>query len=302
MKGTAQGGAISFTVADGESYRNREQLYYADEGAWNRLYGGRLADGNLLVCWNRVSRVLSSGQEEEQDPELGTLYWPYETYRYDLMVSLLDAAGTPLDTVALATELTGSRGTLFAGPLAPPLLLADGRAVLCLNLQNGHPAAGRAARLVAVEAGKMVLQEAPEVFLEEARWEKLADVEGDSILARVTAWGDTGPRAMDRFRPQLAYYRMRGDRVTRLYRADCPGETVSTAQAGSYHWNAEWSAAGRVLVFGGRWSPRAGDLVRLVARWESGYREGTAGESYAGLCVRGTDQNGTFGLMAPGEA
>jgi hypothetical protein len=95
---------------------------------------------------------------------------------------------------------------------------------------------------------------------------------------------------------------MSGDRVTRLYRADCPGETVSTAQAGSYHWNAEWSAAGRVLVFGGRWSPRAGDLVRLVARWESGYREGAAGESYAGLCVRGTDQNGTFGLMAPGEA
>lgn len=301
MEGTVSGSGITFTVADGSTYLNREPLYHATEEGCNALCGARMADGSLLVCWNRVNRILTSGQEQEEDPELGTLYWPYETYTYDVLLSLLDKNGTPLDTVTLAQEVSGALGTRFAGPLAQPLLLADGRAAVFYNLRNDHAAQGRAAWLVSAENGKLVLADAPEVFLQEHRWEKLAAVGSDSILARVTAWGDTGTRSKDRFRPQLTYYRMTGDKITELYSADCLGEAQTADQSGSYTWSACWSAAGRTLVFGGRWSGRPGWLIRLVARWDSGYRTGLAGESYAGLCLLASDGTGAFGLCAPEE-
>ena len=301
MKGTVAGSAISFSVADGSSYRNKEQLYHATEEGYNKLYGGKLADGNLLICWNRVNQILDSGEEEEEDPDLGTLYWPYETYTYDLMVSLLDPNGVQLDTVTLAQSIGGSRSTLFAAPLAAPLVLADGRALLQLNLQNNQLSGGRAAKLVTVTGGKLTLTDAPAEFLQSTRWERLAAVGSDSILARVTAWGDTGVRSKDRFRPQLTYYRLSGDTLTALYSADCLGDAQSAGYEGSFYWTAEWSAAGHILVFGGRWSPRRDYLCRLVARWESGYRPGTAGEQYAGLCGRPSGADGYFGLIAPGN-
>ena len=87
-----------------------------------------------------------------------------------------------------------------------------------------------------------------------------------------------------------------------LYAADCLGQTQTASYEASFYWMAEWSAAGAMLVFGGRWSPSRDNLSRLLGKWESGYRNGAPGETYVGLCGADSNEAGVFSLIAPQEA
>lgn len=303
MKGQIADGAITFTVLDSTRYQNIEQLVHASEDAYNKLFGCRLADGSLLMCWNQVTRILTSGEEEEYDEDLGmTLYWPYETFLYDLFLTRLDKNGAHVETMTLAQGIEGARSTMMAGPLDDLIPLPDGRALLQVNLSNNHTAAGRKACLVTVGDSGLLLEEGPQIFRDTVHWELLDRAEGDPVLARVTAWGTGGVKTSDAFRPQLEFYRLQGSEMVLLYKSECVGVTHTAGYSGSFYWQAEWSAAGRCLVFGGRWSPNRDELSRLLARWESGYRCGKAGEQYAGLCGRSSGADGVFGLIAPAEA
>ena len=300
VKGEISEGGIVFTVLENAIYQNLEALTHTNEDDYNKMYGGKLPDGKSLVCWNRVSKILTSGEEEEYNADLGmTLYWPYETYTYDLYLSLLDENGATLDTVALAEGINGSRSTLFAGALDDIITLSDGRALLQVNIENNQTSVGRKAKFVSIVDDKLELSDAPAIFTKTVHWEQLDNASADSIIARVTAWGNVGTKISDAFRPQMEVYRLSGDTMTLLYSADAIGVTQTASYEASFYWLGEWSAAGKTLVFCGRWSPTRTNNSRLIAKWDAGYRAGAAGEQYVGLCGRASDSDGVFGLIAP---
>lgn len=258
--------------------------------------------------WTQVTKRLTSGEEEEIREDGSIIYWPYETFVYDAFLSLLTPEGVICQTVTMAADQQGSRSRSFACNDSPMLLLADGRVWMRYCVADNRPAAQRHATFATVQNGVLTVEltDYNDVMSQNTAWHFVAAVGSDSILCRPYKWNDSiGVASVNSstLKASLEFYRVSGTQQIFLYAADTIGQTRTTASSGMYYWrDTQMGVAGRRFYFGGMWSPEHEITVcRTSSLWTSGYRNGKAGEQYAGICGRSSDGSGMFGLVTPAE-
>lgn len=258
--------------------------------------------------WTQVTKYPTSGEEEEIRDDGSIVYWPYETFVYDAFLSLLTPDGVICQTVTMAEAQQGSRSRSWACNDSRMLLLADGRVWMRYCVADNRPVVQRHATFATVKDGVLTVEltDCHDVMSQDTMWHFVAADGSDSILCRTYKWSSTSGSASinsSRLEPGLEFYRVSGTQQIFLYAATTLGQTRSTASYGTYYWTGvQLGIAGRRFYFGGMWSPeREVTVCRISALWTSGYRNGKAGEQYAGICGRSSGADGRFGLLTPAE-